>query len=51
LEAWLADSRRLLAEMDRQADAPDTSPIRVMEIRSERRARIAVFQRIGEPWK
>ena len=48
---WLADSRRLLDDLDRERDAPGCPEWRATEISNRRMARIAVFQRIGEPWK
>ena len=50
-QTWLADSRRLLADLDRERDAPGCPEQRATEISNKRRSRIAVFQRIGEPWK
>ncbi|WP_156669989.1 hypothetical protein [Mycobacterium sp. E3305] len=48
--AWLDASRRLLAELDALVDIT-RDPERAAQIRVERRTRIAVFQRLGEPWK
>jgi hypothetical protein len=50
-QTWLADSRRLLADLDHERDAPGCPEQRATEISNERKARIAVFQRIAEPWK
>jgi hypothetical protein len=50
-QTWLADNRRLLADLDRLYDSPNTQPAQAAAISAERRGRIAVFQRIGEPWK
>ncbi|WP_428340756.1 helix-turn-helix domain-containing protein [Mycobacterium sp.] len=48
-KAWITDSRNLLRDLDGEYDR--AAPERQREIKAERKPRIAVFQRIGEPWK
>lgn len=47
---WLETSRRVLADLDRLHDTTHDPGLSAV-IRSERRGRITVFQRLGEPWK
>jgi hypothetical protein len=49
-QTWLADSRRLLKDLERQRDRA-TGTDESAAISHERRNRIAVFQRLGENWK
>lgn len=46
---WLDDSRRLLSDLDREADT--TRRHEAADIRNERRRRIAVFHHLKETWK
>ena len=48
--AWLTDSRRLLAELEYQRDRA-TGTESAAAISDQRRRRIAIFQRMGEQWK
>jgi DNA-binding transcriptional ArsR family regulator len=49
-QIWLAASKRLLANLERQGDRA-TGTDAAAAISHERRNRIAVFQRLGEDWK